>query len=497
MNAADPVDLLDELAKRDPKTRERLRKAALAAGLESQAAAEPASDGTPLDFSHDSLALALGQEWAALARHVAKWGRWLFWTGTKWEMDEHLHHMTQTRAYLRRRAEEFMRAFEAGETKDADLDLAKAKNTAKGLRSAPMVAHVVGLARSNEGQVARVELWDRDPWLLNTPGGIVDLRTGELKPSDPLAYCTKSTAVTPAPAGTPAPIWQAFLERIFRHDPELIGFMERVLGYGLTGLTTEHAMIFAWGQGGNGKGVLLNTVSHVMGEYAAIAPADLLLVTQSERHPTDMAMLRGARLVTAQELAPGKAWDEPKLKQLTGGDEVTARFMRQDFFTYMPQFLLVAAGNHKPSLKGVDEAIRRRINLVPFLQNIGSKERDKDLPEKLKAEWPAILRRLIDGCLAWQREGLNPPASVREASEEYLAAEDMLGQWLEERCLISHRIEFTSIASLYGDWKAWCERGGLQPGTSRSLGKQLDERGLVRSRKNVEKGFLGIGIRSP
>jgi putative DNA primase/helicase len=164
-----------------------------------------------------------------------------------------------------------------------------------------------------------------------------------------------------------------------------------------------------------------------MGNYAAVAPADMLLVTHGDRHPADMAMLRGARLVTAQELAPGKAWDEPKLKSLTGGDPITARHMRQDFFTYLPAFLLAVAGNHKPSLKGVDEAIRRRLQLIPFLQNIPASERDKDLPEKLKTEGPGILRRLIDGCLEWQRQGLKPPQSVLKASEDYLAAEDLLG----------------------------------------------------------------------
>src|SRR3954447_5233996 len=413
------------------------------------------------DVSDDALALELGREWDGTAKHVALWGRWLFWTGSKWERDEKLHHLTGTRAFLREKAK-------------------KLPSTASGLRSARTVADVASLLRSNEELVGGVDQWDRDPWQLNTPAGIVDLRTGEIGPSDPLAYCTKSTAVAPAPPGTPAPLWQAFLERIFRHDLELIPYVERLLGYGLTGLTVEHVLIFAWGQGGNGKGVLFNTVARLLCDYAAIAPADLLLVTQSDRHPCDMAMLRGARLVTAQELAPGRAWDEPKLKSLTGGDPITARFIRQDFFTYEPQFLLVAAGNHKPSFKGVDEAIRRRVQLLPFLQNIPAEERDKDLPEKLRAEWPAILRRLIDGCLAWQREGLNPPESVRGASEDYLNAEDVLGQWLGERCVISVKIEFTAASALYTDWKEWCDGGNLPPGSGMAFWKRLEERGFSR-----------------
>jgi putative DNA primase/helicase len=301
--------------------------------------------------------------------------------------------------------------------------------------------------------------------------------------------------VGPAPAGTPAPIWQAFLERIFRHDPELGPFMQRAIGYSLCGQVSAHVLLFCWGQGGNGKGALLNTVSRMLGDYAAVAPSDLLLATQSDRHPCDMAMLRGARMVTAQELAPGRAWDEPKLKSLTGGDPITARFMRQDFFTYEPQFTLLVAGNHKPSFKGVDEAIRRRVLLVPFLQVIPEAERDEHLPEKLKAEWPAILRWAIDGCLAWQREGLAPPDSARAATKDYLDAEDLLGQWLEERCAVSSKAGWTALKNLYDNWRSWAEPRGLHPGASQTLGKRLDERGFTRHRTNQGPGFYGIELR--
>jgi putative DNA primase/helicase len=445
------------------------------------------------DLSHDGLALDLGREWGNEARHVAPWGRWLFWTGSRWEMDERLLHMTRTREYLRQRADSLVRGASAGAVDGLDPERAEA--IAKPLRSAQTVAHVVGLARSNRELAATVGMWDADPWRLNTPGGIVNLRTGELGRADPLAYCTKSTAVAAAPVGTPTPLWDAFLERIFRHDPELIPFTQRVLGYALTGLTSEHVLVFAWGQGGNGKGVLLNSATRILGDYAAVAPADLLLVTQSDRHPCDMAMLRGARFATAQEIAPGRAWDEPKLKSLTGGDPITARYMRQDFFTYEPQFTLFVAGNHKPSFKTVDEAIRRRVLLVPFLQNIPAEERDKSVPDKLKAEWPAILRWMIDGCLEWQRQGLNPPKSVREASEDYLAAENVLGQWLEERCVVSHRIELTKTASLYADWREWCERGGMLPGSTKTFSQRLSERGFRHRRDNAGKGFVGLGLR--
>jgi P4 family phage/plasmid primase-like protien len=448
--------------------------------------------GAPLDASHDGLALAMGEEWKD-ARYVAPWGRWMFWTGSRWEADERLLHMTQTRDFLRRRADELVRwAKKAGEKNEK---LVQASETlAKALRSAPVVANVISLARSNPKQVAGVDQWDADPWLLGTPGGTVDLRTGELRPARPEEHITKQTRVTPAPAGVTAPLWQAFLKRIFRHDLELVPYMQRTAGYSLTGLTTEHALIFASGQGGNGKGVYFNTLAYILADYAAVAAPDLLLVTNSDRHPTDMAMLRGARLVLASELAPGRAWDEPKLKSLTGGDPITARFMRQDFFTYHPQFTLLVAGNHKPSFRSVDEAVRRRVQLVPFLQNIPKEERDPGLSEKLKAEAPAILRWAIAGCLAWQKQGLNPPKSVREASENYLEGEDALGQWLDERCILGGSA-LTPFDQLFQDWREWCEANGGPGWGGKALSKALDERGFHRRKSGSIRGFDGIALR--
>ncbi len=438
----------------------------------------------------------MGHGWRNSARYVAKWGQWLFWDGNRWEADDRLAHLTRTREFLRERAKELQRwAQQKAEASGSDAKLVEGcKKASAALRSAKTVAYVSGLARSNPELVATVGQWDSDYWVLNTPGGIVDLRTGELRPSDPAACCTKATAVAPAPVGTKAPIWQTFLERIFRHDPQLIAYMQRVLGYSLTGETAEQALFFALGQGGNGKGVCLNTITALLGDYAAVAPSDMLLTAKGDRHSTDMAGLRGARLVTAQELDRGKTWDEPKIKNLTGGDPITARLMRQDFFTYVPQFKLIVAGNNKPSFKGVDEAICRRLHLVPFLQNISAEERDPALPAKLRAEWPAILRWCIEGCLMWQREGLNPPESVRRASEQYLNAEDVLGQWLEDCCIASPRIEFCTTATLYQSWVSWCAKTGQVAGTSKALSQKLSERGFEPHKKHGARGFKGINV---
>lgn len=320
------------------------------------------------------------------------------------------------------------------------------------------------------------------------------MRTGKLQAATPDHYITKQTAVAPAAPGTPCPIWTAFLDRIFRHDPELVPFVQRALGLSLIGEIIEHVLFFGWGRGGNGKGVLLNTTANILGDYAAIAPADMLMSSQSDRHPCDMAMLRGARLVTAQEIAPGKAWDEPKLKSLTGGDPITARFMKENFFTYQPQFTLWCAGNHKPNFRTTDEAIRRRVLLVPFLQVIPASERDPELPRKLKAEWPAILRWMIAGCLAYLRDGLNPPASALAATAD---AEDILGQWFSARCVVGPNEGWTPLASLFLDWQTWANLRGHNAGTDKALSKNLDERGLQRKKMNCGQGFMGIRLLPP
>ena len=216
------------------------------------------------------------------------------------------------------------------------------------------------------------------------------------------------------------PTLPPFLDEITDGDTELQSFLQRVFGYSLTGSTREHALFFGYGTGRNGKSVLIDTVSGIANDYHIVAPIETFTASGHERHPTDLAGLRGARLVTAIETEEGRRWAESRIKALTGGDKISARFMRQDFFQYKPQFKLVIAANHKPSLRSVDEAIRSRFNLIPFLVTIPLDQRDLQLGETLKAEWSGILQWMIDGCVSWQELGLAPPKSVTDATTAYL-----------------------------------------------------------------------------
>jgi putative DNA primase/helicase len=280
----------------------------------------------------------------------------------------------------------------------------------KKLAAASTAAAVERLTRYDERFAMSTDEWDPDPWLLNTPDGTVDLRTGRMCPHRREDYLTKVTAISPADIG--CPLFMEFMKKITNGDAELIAFLQRSLCYAMTGITREHALFFWYGRGGNGKSVLLNTIAGILGEYHTNAAMETFVDTHGDRHPTELAALRGAHLVTAVETERGRQWAEAKIKALTGGDPISARFMRQDFFTFTPQFKLVIAGNHKPSLRSVDQAIRRRFHLVPFIVDIPKEQQDKELGEKLKAEWPAILSWLIRGCLEWQRIGLAPPAVV-------------------------------------------------------------------------------------
>ena len=321
----------------------------------------------------------------------------------------------------------------------------------------------------------------------------INLKTGEQYAPRPEDYCTKIAPVAP---GGDCPLWRSFLARITDNDTELQDYLARVVGYCLTGHTHEHALFFLYGTVAHGKSVFTDTVTGMMGDYATAVPIETFLTARGERHPTELAALRGARLVVADETDQGRHWNEGRLKQLTGGGRVSARFVRQDFFTFKPTCKIFIVGNHKPSLRTVDEAIRRRFHLIPFSVTIPKEERDKHLTEKLKDEWAGILQWAVDGCLVWRREGLNPPAAVREATDQYLVAEDSFGAWLEEDTEPDAADwAFESSAGLFASWKAWAERAGESTGTRKLFANTLQARGYALKRTEKARGFKGIRLR--
>jgi putative DNA primase/helicase len=290
-------------------------------------------------------------------------------------------------------------------------------------------------------------------------------------------------------------LWDAFLERVTNNEVTLQQYLQRVAGYSLTGLTREHALFFLYGKGANGKSTYISAITACVGEYHTTAPIETFTASNSERHPTDLAGLCGARLVTAVETEEGRRWAENKIKTLTGGDKISARFMRQDFFEFVPQFKLTIAGNYKPGLRSVDEAIRRRFNLVPFTVTIPVEERDPEFGEKLVPELPGIMAWMIDGCLEWQRMGLVAPPIVTEATAEYLESEDAIAAWIEEAGEFDANA-WESRGSLYASWAGWAKQSGEHAGSLKDfLGKLENKAGVTpQRRKSGGRGFLGLRL---
>ncbi len=301
---------------------------------------------------------------------------------------------------------------------------------------------------------------------------------------------TKSTSVPPEP-GTPTH-WLNFLEQATNGDNDLIRFLHQMCGYCLTGQTREHALFCLYGSGGNGKSVFVNALVEIMGDYAATAAMDIFTDSKAERHSTDLAMLRGARLVVVSETEEGRAWKESLIKQLTGGDKVTARFMRQDNFTFKPEFKILVVSNHKPRLRNVDIAMKRRINIIPFTHK--PEKPDPYLSEKLRAEYPQILNWMMEGCSDWNKNGLVRPQVVLDATEDYFEGQDTFGRWIEENCEQGIN-RFTASGNLYADWKAYAERAGENPGSQVKFADNMEKRGFEKKRTNNARGYDGISIK--
>jgi putative DNA primase/helicase len=425
----------------------------------------PVDDGPP--FSEENIAIEFAKRNADSLRYVARFGQWFTWNGACWREDEKRSVYTVARNVCRETAIQSNKSSER-----------------KRIASAKTRAAVVSLAGEDPRLAATADQWDTDPWLLNTPDGVVNLRTGQMRAQRPEDYMTKCTTVSP---GGDCPKWKKFLEEVTGENKELKNYLQRVGGYCLTGVTDEQELYFFYGTGRNGKSVFLKTIATILGDYHRASSIETFTVSQSDRHPTEVAGLRGARLVTATETEDGRRWSEARIKELTGGDKVSARFMHQDFFDFTPQFKLLFCGNHMPALRTVNQAIRRRFRRVPFTVTISEEKVNVRLAEELMEEAPGILQWLIEGCLEWQRDGLKPPKAVTEATEAYLESQDVLGDWLAECCDVGNANHTETSARLFGSWKEWCEARNEFVGSKKAFGSKLEDHGF-----EPRKGGQGV-----
>jgi putative DNA primase/helicase len=445
--------------------------AAVPAEAASSAPPQEAPEPQPADLTEDGVALAFAAAHAGRVVFDHTERRWAEWDGSRWRRDGKERVFDGVRAYVRRIRES---------VDEAPRSLARMG----------FAAAVERGVRADQRIAVEHDVWDADPWALGVPGGVVDLRTGTLRAGRPEQYISRQTSVAPTER-VDCPRWLQFMDEVTAGDAELTRFLRQWGGYCLTGDTREEALLFMYGPGGNGKGKFLSAMQGILGDYCCTAAMETFTASGGDKHPTDLAMLRGARMVCASETDEGRAWAEVRIKQMTGNDVISARFMRQDFFQYRPQFKLTIIGNHKPVLRNVDDAARRRFNIVPF--NFKPPRPDLELEAKLKAERPGILRWMIEGCLDWQANGLIRPQVVVDATAEYFEAQDLLAHWLTERCQEQATAEAASSA-LYRDWSGWARDRGEEPGTNKAFSAAMERRHPKR-RTKTGAVFLGLRLR--
>ena len=428
----------------------------------------------------------LSFSFGALLRHVGGKKGWLVYDGKRW--------ITDAVAEVYQCAKDVVRSIvsEADELEDDERQ--KLMRHALASESASRIRGMVELAQSEPPIAAKLEDFDRDPMLFNCLNGTLDLRTGELRPHRRGDSITQ-LAGTAFDLNAKCPRFEGFLNRTFKGKQELISFMQRAIGYTLTGSVAEQVLFFLYGTGKNGKSTLLEVLRKVFGDFSQATSFSTLLANKNSSGPrNDIARLRGKRFVTAIEAGAGRTLDEPVVKQITGGDTIAERALYAEAVEFEPTHKLFLAANHKPVIRGTEEAIWRRIRLIPFDVEIPESERDPHLKEKLLEEAPGILAWAVRGCLEWQRDGLKAPAEVLAATASYRSEMDTVEPFFDARCVIEPRAT-VKAGELYSAYKAWAEQAGETPISQTVFGHRLNEKGYRMERSAAGKRRVGIRLR--
>jgi len=447
-------------------------------GLQAAAVAEldhpvPLRLVTERDRTDDANALRLVDEHGDSIRRVADMSMWWRWDGQRWTRDHDCAHVREAARALARRLPQ--------------TD-AREKAFKRNSLSAAGISGCVRVAETDPRISIRARDLDSHPLLLNTPTGVVDLRTGDLGRHDPALLLSRVTVVGADP-GAAHSRWTAFLAETFDGDTELIGYVQRIAGLALIGEVREHVLPFLYGAGANGKGVLLLVLQGLLGSadlggYAVSAPDGFLMAGRDGAHPTEIARLRGARLLVCSEQTSGRRFDEARVKRLTGGDVLTGRFMRGDFFDFSPSHLIVIASNHLPQVREGGPSFWRRVRLIPFTHVVPEPRRDPDLHARLlDAEGPAILGWMVRGAIAVLHGGLADPDRVRAATEDYRISEDSLASFVRDECLLGEA-HWCEVGALRHQYERHAAEMGAEPLSAKALTMRLT------SEYDVEQGRL-------
>lgn len=415
-------------------------------------------------------------------------GKWLTWKGNRWLEDN--------TDEIKRLAKETVKKIYQEATETADKEERK-KIVAHAIRSenTNRLDAMIKEAKSEPDMVVASADLDRAPWLFNVQNGTIDLKTGKLYPHRRSDLITQLVPVDYDPEAK-CPLWESFLNKIMGGKKDLIRFLQLAIGYSLTGLTTEQVLFILWGSGSNGKTTLLNILQAFFGDYARRTGFTTFLnVRNNDGKHNDIAALVGSRLVFASESKAGGSLNETVIKEITGGDPISVRFLYKEFFTYTPTYKLWLSTNHKPWIQGADHAIWRRMRLIPFEVRISDEEADRALPQKLMNELSGILNWAVNGCLSWQKEGLIVPEEVRSATEEYRCENDVFLEFLEEHCEPDKTSE-VSNKQLYGVYWHWCSENKEHPLSRRAFGLRLRERGFEQRKSNGNRIWIGLRLKN-
>jgi putative DNA primase/helicase len=447
------------------------------------------------------------------------WEKWLIWDGTHWAIDTRLdieRLAADVPKYLRGKASdntdkrakilakmailqnEFPLPDEYGKLQIRQKSLQdKAEHLLKLSSALELTSRRNNMLTATRHKVVTVTT-ELNKWefLLNAINGTINLSNGELQEHNREDRLTHQVGIS-FDASATCPTWLDFLDSIFNSDAELIQFVQRAIGYSLTGDVREQIMMICHGCGSNGKSVFLNIIRKLLGGLAWQAAPDLLMSDNQRRHPTEQADLYGRRVVICQETAEGRRLNEVLVKQLTGSDPITARRMHENFWQFLPTWKIWLSTNHKPEIRGTDHAIWRRVRLIPFnvtFHDVGQGTPVKDLrmEEKLTAELPGILAWAVRGALSWQAEGIPAPQAVSDATGAYRASQDTVAGWMDECCIVNRGAE-AKASELYASYKMWCEQSGERPYSQKKLGMYLTEKGFVREKRR-DHYWIGIGI---
>jgi len=437
----------------------------------------------PPEFSEDALAERFTEKFHEKLSFCGPWKKWMVWDGNCWKVDDSFIAVDHARQIVREVNSELLDRTDLGE---------KRYRMANAIATHRTMSSIERIAKTDRRHVIVPADFDSDPWLLNTPDGVIDLRTGSMRPPRRDDFLTKSTAVGP---GGKCPLWLQYLDEATQSDEELKGYLKRIAGYCLTGSIAEHAFFFCYGTGGNGKGIYKDMLDWMLNSYATTANIDTFTEQRFSRHSSEIAYFQGARLVTSTEPSEGSKWAESRIKAMTGGDPITAAHKHENEFTFLPLFKLLFTGNHKPALKAVDDAIRRRLYLIPFEHKVTAETKDIYLPEKLRQEDEArgILEWMLEGCLEWQETMLNPPKRVLASTADYLESEDRIGQFLAETTKTGPN-ERVVASLLYAKYKYWTDVENEFCLSKKRFHALLGQKGFHVEKRSGDQVIMGLSI---